>query len=174
MLCHSTSNRVIVPRAWVPRACHRFPCSPGWVPCSCRQFPFPLEPRAEFNALTLHASQKSPHTSAAMRPSASSPIHGPHAPFLVEPQSHDAMYMFEANPSTAEKVGDVVPFSITPPDLIALAVSAATPCRCSTGCHTLWRTPGRYTHARAKSRSLVALEMHNLPQLFSIHRRKGG
>jgi hypothetical protein len=35
------------------------------------------------------------------------------------------MHMFEANPSTAEKVGDVVPFSITLLHaLIALAVSA--------------------------------------------------
>jgi hypothetical protein len=30
-----------------------------------------------------------------------------------QPQNHDAMHMFEANPSTAEKVGVVVPFSIT-------------------------------------------------------------
>ena len=60
---------------------------------------------------------------------------------------------------TAEKVGDLVPISITPHALIALAVSAVTPCTplsgssapChhSTGCHTLRCNPplGHYTHA---------------------------
>jgi hypothetical protein len=45
----------------------------------------------------------------------------------MEPQSHDAMHMFKANLSTAEKVGNVVPFSITQHALIALAVSSVTP-----------------------------------------------
>jgi hypothetical protein len=94
----------------------------------------------------------------------------------------------------AEKVGDVVPFSITPHALIALAVSAVTPCTplsgssascCrSTGCHTLRcdPPPGRPPRWQkldtlrsrppcAKGRSLVALEMHNLPPLRSSVRR---
>ena len=73
----------------------------------------------------MQSSASSLHTSSAMRPP---PVYCTHAPFLVEPQNYDAMHMFEANPSTAEKVGDVVPFSTTPHALIALAVPAGMPC----------------------------------------------
>jgi hypothetical protein len=52
MVCHPTSDRVIGPGAWVPRACHRFPCLPGWVPRSCRQFPYPSEPRVGGYSMT--------------------------------------------------------------------------------------------------------------------------
>jgi hypothetical protein len=145
--------------------------------------------------------QSSASTSSAMRPAASPPVHCTHAPFLVEPQSHDAMHMFEVNPSTAEKVGDVVPFSITLHALIALSVSAMiirdvpllNRLPHSVETHTLAQkvapsSPWRCTpfpnvvavSAVTLCSSLVALEMtkrqpqnHDTMYMFE-HRRKGG